>query len=302
MRAIPAEVGRWNRRFRIELDDGAAVEAVLYREDTLCISSQVGCAVGCPFCASGANGFARNLGAAELIGQVTAVRALGHDVARVTVSGVGEPLHNIDAVDDLVRWCRDHRIGPSLTTSGGPTARLARALALPHNGLTISTHAGTEETRARMVPRGPTLAALFDTLAAELPHLSRSRRRKVALAYLVLRDANDADAELDAFADRVLPLALDVHLYAYNPVPTSAHAPVPRARYEAIYERLTHRGLRVRMSSQARLESNGGCGTLIARNKGTGTKLHATKGQEPSCMQLSPCPQIACAPIAGRDR
>lgn len=264
MRLIPAQEGRFNRRFRVELDDGAAVEVVLYRGDTLCVSSQVGCAVACPFCASGANGLGRNLRIDELIGQVTQVRALGHEVARVTVSGVGEPLHNIEGVSELLGWCRSERIGPSVTTSGGPPARLARMLALPHNGLTISVHAGTEPVRARMVPRGPSLASLFEVLHQEAPRLSRSRRRKVALAYLLLREANDSDAEIDAFVARALPLELDVHLYAYNPVATSAHEPVSRARYEAVYERMTAAGLRVRMSSKARIESNGGCGTLVA--------------------------------------
>jgi 23S rRNA (adenine2503-C2)-methyltransferase len=86
----------------------------------------------------------------------------------------------------------------------------------------------------------------------------------VSLAYLVVSGLNDADGEIDAFLDRAVLLGRDVHLFAYNPVPTSAHAPVPRARYEAIYERMAATGLRVRMSSQARVEANGGCGTLVA--------------------------------------
>lgn len=261
-------VGSFNRRFRVELDDGARVEAVLYRGDTLCISSQVGCAVGCPFCASGADGFGRNLGVHELVGQVTTVREMGHDIARVTVSGVGEPLHNLGAVGELVAWCRAERIGPSLTTSGGPVSRLGDALTLPHNGLTVSVHAGTEDVRARLVPRGPSLGSLFDALGEAVTALSRSRRRKVALAYLALAGENDSDEEVDAFVDRAAPLLLPVHLYAYNPVPTSQNTAVSRARYEAIYARMTARGLRVRMSSKARVEANGGCGTLVAARRG----------------------------------
>ena len=263
MRLVCEEVGHFNRRFRVQLDDGAAVEAVHYRGDTLCVSSQVGCAVGCPFCASGANGFGRNLTPAEMREQVDGVRALGHEVVRVTVSGVGEPLHN-PAVVDFVHWCRRHEIGPSLTTSGGPLPRLREWLHRPHNGLTLSVHAGTEPVRRRMVPLGPPLGALFDTLATEMGHLSNSRRRKVAVAYLVLAGVNDDDAEIDAFVERVVPLGLDVHLYAYNPVPTSTLRGVSRGRYEAIYGRMTGAGLRVRMSSQARIEANGGCGTLVA--------------------------------------
>jgi 23S rRNA (adenine2503-C2)-methyltransferase len=265
MNLVEVDVSTFNRRFRVELDDGAAVEAVLYRGDTLCVSSQVGCAVRCPFCASGANGLKRGLTLDELWGQVEGVRALGHFVSRVTVSGVGEPLHNHEAVRDLVLRCRAQRIGPSLTTSGGPLTRLDEWLDLPHNGLTISVHAGTDAVRARLVPRGPALEPLFSLLGERLPTLSRSRRKKVALAYLAIAGSNDSEQELSAFVARALPLGLAVHLYAYNPVPTSQHAPLSRERYEQLYERLRGAGLVMRMSSQARLEQNGGCGTLVAQ-------------------------------------
>jgi 23S rRNA (adenine2503-C2)-methyltransferase len=260
------DVSVFNRRFRVELDDGAAVEAVLYRGDTLCVSSQVGCAVRCPFCASGANGLTRGLSLAELIGQLDAVRARGHRVERATVSGVGEPLHNHENVRAFVDSCRAQNVRVSLTSSGGPLPRLKEWLHAPHNGLTLSVHAGREQTRARTVPKGPSLAELFATVSAELPGLTRKRRKKLALAYLVLAGQNDSDDEIDAFIARATPLALAVHLYAYNPVPTSAQQPITRARYEAIYARMRDAGLTVRMSSQARIEANGGCGTLVALN------------------------------------
>jgi 23S rRNA (adenine2503-C2)-methyltransferase len=264
MQLHEVDVSTFNRRFRVDLDDGASVEAVLYRGDSLCVSSQVGCAVACPFCASGARGLSRGLSDAELWGQVEHVRARGLTVSRVTVSGVGEPLHNHQHVRSFVERCRVERILPSLTTSGGPLGRLREWLAFPHNGLTISVHAGQEQTRAQLVPNGPALAPLFELLRDSLPELTRKRRKKLALAYLTIAGANDTDEELDAFVARVLPLGLTVHLYAYNPVPTSPHRPLSRARYEQIYERMRAAGLCVRMSSQARIEANGGCGTLVA--------------------------------------
>ena len=167
----------------------------------------------------------------------------------------------------FLRWCRSEQLPPSLTTSGGPLERLVEALHGPHNGLTISVHAGTEEVRARAVPKGPALDPLFSTLAEQLPSMSRSRRKKIALAYLVVAGLNDTFEEVDAFATRarvLLPEPPTIHLYGYNPVPTSDFGPVPRSHYEALYERLTSANLRVRMSSVARRESNGGCGTLVA--------------------------------------
>ncbi len=268
MRLVEVSKSTFNVRFRVELDDGFAVEAVHYRGDTLCISSQVGCAVRCPFCASGAHGLLRQLSTEELWGQIEAVRERGLHVARVTVSGVGEPLHNHRAVHELVLRCRQQRIGPSLTTSGGPLERLSEWLALPHNGLTISVHAGSEEVRAQLVPKGPRLDDLFACLTERVPQLSRSRRKKIALAYLLVAEQNDSDAELAAFAKRARPLGLHVHLYAHNPVPTSEHRGVSRARYEEVYALLVAQGLRVHMSSQARIEQNGGCGTLVvSRNR-----------------------------------
>lgn len=261
-----SEASSTNRRFIVRLDDGSEVEAVAYRGDTLCISSQVGCAVACPFCASGANGLGRSLGGDELRFQIEAAQSLGLALKRVTLSGVGEPLHNHAESLALLAWVKAQGLGLSLTTSGGPISRLREWLHAPHNGLTVSVHAGTEETRARMVPKGPTLDVLFAALAEEQSTMTRKRKKKTALAYLLVRGQNDADGELDAFAERLLrlPSPLAVHLYDLNRVPTSPMRGVERARYEEIYGRLTDLGLQVRMSSQARLEENGGCGTLVA--------------------------------------
>ncbi len=271
-----APVGAGNVRHVVRLEDGAEIEAVVYRGDTACLSTQVGCGVRCPFCASGANGLSRSLSADEMMGVLALLEARGHAIARVTLSGSGEPLHASEACAEVVRRCHARRTPASITTSGGPLARLSAWLvpgAPPHNGITISVHAGMEATRTRMVPGGPPLAGLFTVLAEHLPNLPRKRRKKIALAYLVIEGANDSDAELDSFAELARPLGIATHLYAHNPVPTSTLRGVTRARYEAIYARLVERGLRVRMSSRARLESNGGCGTLVA--------LRATRGSSP---------------------
>ena len=269
-----AETSVQNRRFRAHFPDGAIVEAVLYRGDTLCLSTQVGCAVGCPFCASGARGLSRPLRGGELRGQVEAVRAAGHAPTKLTLSGIGEPLHVADAAS-FFAWARGEGLKVSRTTSGGPLSRLRAWLHRPHNGRTVSVHAGSEALRARLVPRAPALEPLFATLAEELPRLSARRRKKTALAYLLLRDASDAAEELDAFAARARPLGLPVHLYAHNPVPGAAHEGVSRAAYEEAYARLRARGLVVRMSSTARREANGGCGTLVPAGPGLSARRRA---------------------------
>jgi 23S rRNA (adenine2503-C2)-methyltransferase len=262
-----------NVRYALRAADGSEVEAVRYRGDTLCVSSQVGCGVRCPFCASGARGLGRSLDLAELIAQVDAVASVdARPLRRVTVSGVGEPLHNAAAIAAFVDAMRRRGIAVSLTTSGGAAdgARLRWALAeLPHRGLTLSVHAGTEPVRARLVPHAPTLSTLRAALEATLPALTAARRKKTALAYLLIAGENDADAELDAFAAWARPFGLAVHLYAMNAVPTSALRPATRAAYERAYARLSAPAedggrLRVRMSCRARTDPNGGCGTLVA--------------------------------------
>ncbi|MGZ5969214.1 MAG: hypothetical protein ACXWP4_16185, partial [Polyangiales bacterium] len=156
----------------------------------------------------------------------------------------------------------------------GPLPRLREWLRTePHQGITISVHAGTEPTRARMVPRGPDLESLFALLREELPHLSRTRKKRTALAYLLIAGENDGNEEVDAFVERARALDLFVHLYAYNPVGSSASRAVDRQRYEAIHAHMSAAGLTVRMSAQARIEANGGCGTLVAsRAAGRGSR------------------------------
>ncbi len=261
---VEAHHGPENQRYAIMLDDQARVEVVVYRGDSLCISCQVGCAVSCPFCASGAHGLARNLTFEELVAQVDLIREKHPDVARVTLSGVGEPLHNIDTVARFINWGRDQMLPVSLTTSGGPVRHLRLALSLPHRGLTVSVHAGSEATRKRLVPRGPSLKSLFTVLQEELKKLSSSRRRKLALAYLMLDGINDSDNEIDRFLALVQPLGVKIHLYAHNAINGDDIHHTSEIRYQKIFERMLKAGLNVRRSSQSRIQENGGCGTLLA--------------------------------------
>jgi 23S rRNA (adenine2503-C2)-methyltransferase len=261
---VDERVGTYNRKYGLRLRDDSQVEAVLYRGDSLCISSQVGCAVGCPFCASGAKGFGRNLSLDEMHAQVASVRARGAEVARVTISGVGEPLHNHGVVGQFIRESHAAGTPVSLTSSGGPLNRLREAFTWPHRGLSLSIHAGTQSARAKAVPRGPALEPLFATLAELLPLASARRRRRLALAYLLLEGVNESQDEIEAFVRLAQPLGVKVHLYAYNPVPTSDQARATETRYQEVYRYMCDSGLDVRRSSQARVEANGGCGTLVA--------------------------------------
>ncbi len=270
MRIASREVSDLNTRFVLELDDLSMVEAVVYRHHTLCVSSQVGCAVGCPFCASGKNGLLRNITFEEMVGQVELTQASAPELRRVTISGVGEPLHNIPTLERFLPWCRQQRLAPSITTSAGPLSKLQALFNMPHNGVTISVHAGSEPMRRQLVPRGPSLGALFKDLARVLPQLSKSRKRRVSLAYLLLDGVNDGQQETELFAQRALATGLSVYLYRLNHVPNSAYR---RSHvYDNVYDAWVQAGLEVRRSSLARVESNGGCGTLVACGGGASCK------------------------------
>jgi 23S rRNA (adenine2503-C2)-methyltransferase len=264
VRLVPQDSSSFNTKFAVELDDGAVVEAVVYRRHTLCVSSQVGCAVGCPFCASGRRGLLRNLTLDEMVAQVEQARPFEPSLQRITISGVGEPLHNAATVEAFLHWCRKQSLAPSLTTSGGTADKLRHFIDLPHNGLTVSVHAGSEPMRRKLVPHGPTLASVLDTVESAFPKLSRSRRRRLSLAYLLLEGWNDDPNETRAFAERARGIGASVYLYRLNPVAGSAFQPAREERYQQVVTAWRSAGLEVRRSSLARTEDNGGCGTLVA--------------------------------------
>ncbi len=259
---VPFDQG--NEKFVIPLGD-VRVEAVWYGSGTLCLSSQAGCAVGCPFCASGARGLRRNLSPSELEAQLEWALARGFEPRRLTLSGVGEPLHNAPAVLSFLDRCRSLNLPLSLTTTGGPLARLEEFVALPHNGLVLSLHAGRGDTHRRLVPRGPALEELWDCFAAGLGRLSRRRRRKMGVNYLLLAGVNDSEAELEAFARRLEPHPeITVHLLVCNPVPGSPYGSPPLERVAEVAARWRSRGLNVRLANRWRRQARGGCGTLLA--------------------------------------
>ena len=256
-----------NRRLLVPLAGGVAVEAVYYTSGTLCVSAQAGCAVGCPFCASGSRGLLRNLTAAEMSAQIEAVGAAGFVPERVTISGIGEPLHNLAAVSDFLAGCRLRHLPVSLTTCGTPLPSLQKLLQLPHNGVMLSLHAATAPTRRQLVPAGDDPAQLRQFLLSAWTGLARRRRRKIGINYLLLAGINDSDAELAALGDWLRPFPeLTVHLLAYNCLPELNLPFATSPRLEFWYGELSAAGVHVRRANRWRTQADGGCGTLYVRH------------------------------------
>jgi 23S rRNA (adenine2503-C2)-methyltransferase len=216
-------------KFVLALADGARVESVSMRTPrrlTFCVSSQVGCALGCRFCATGLMGLQRNLRADEIVAQVVTMGDyLGwqDDRFNIVFMGMGEPLVNLDAVAEAVRILHDERglnLGArriTISTSGiVPGIQKLAEMGL-QVGLAVSLHATTDELREQLMPvnkRWP-LAELLDTARA----YGETVGRRVTLEYTLLGGVNDTPADADRLAGFARALPSKVNLIPYNPVP-----------------------------------------------------------------------------------
>lgn len=214
--------GGMSEKVLFGLRDGYAVESVLIRRRdgyTACVSSQVGCAFACRFCASGQAGLKRNLGAGEIVEQVV---RLGRKVSRIVFMGIGEPLNNYDNVLGAIRILRDRRglgfptTGITVSTIGIPKA--LKALREEHLGinLTISLHATTDESRARLIPgsrKHPVDEVVGGALSWGLRH-----NRIVTFVYLLLPGFNDSEADLARLVALLRNQPARVNLMRWNAV------------------------------------------------------------------------------------
>ncbi|MEO5617026.1 MAG: 23S rRNA (adenine(2503)-C(2))-methyltransferase RlmN [Candidatus Eisenbacteria bacterium] len=263
------------QKFVLELSDGARVECVAMRTAnrmTLCVSSQVGCALKCSFCATGLMGLKRNLSAAEIVAQVMVMG--GHhdwsdDRFNIVFMGMGEPLANYRAVMDAIHILHDPRglnLGArriTVSTSGlVPQIRALAEEGLPL-GLALSLHATTDELRNELVPvnrRWP----LAELLPAAREYGERTGRR-VTLEYTLIAGVNDRDEDADRLSDVARQMPSKINLIPYNPVPgLGLERPSP-ATVEAFARRLYPRAPAVMIRNTLGGEIWAACGQLGAQ-------------------------------------
>jgi adenine C2-methylase RlmN of 23S rRNA A2503 and tRNA A37 len=233
----------------------------------VCISTQVGCAVGCRFCASSLLPFGRSLGVGELLGEIeTARRTLlpGQRLARVFYAGIGEPLLNYESVSEVVRylWAR-HGIASTVNTSGiVPSLERLLSERLPVN-LIVSIHAPNDELRTELIPlnkRYP-LADITRVLSRVPPWMF------VELKYLMLRGVNDSLAHADELARLVRDLPAVLTLQMYNRIDELSYDRSEAETIRGFAARLRAGGVRVEMFNSNIGESIGaGCGQLRLRD------------------------------------
>lgn len=256
-------------------DDGQPVEAVLMliaNRATVCVSTQVGCAVGCSFCASGRLGLRRSLTAEEMVDQVLhfarVLRGDERSVTNVVFMGMGEPFH---VYDETLRACRllndpsGFRLAAraiSVSTAGvvpGIDRFAAEPLQL---NLAVSLHAATDELRDRLVPLNR-VHTLEDVFAACRRYVEITRR-KLLFEYVVLRGVNDTPAQVAALGQRLRRPLYHLNLIAYNDVGGGFSRPTGR-EMEDLRRRLERAGASVTVRRSPGGDIDAACGQLALR-------------------------------------
>jgi 23S rRNA (adenine2503-C2)-methyltransferase len=270
-------------KLALEMADGHRVEAVHMprpKEDrrvTYCISSQVGCALGCTFCATGAMGIVRNLTAGEIVGQVlTLMRELGPERGEeinIVFMGMGEPLHNLAHVHRAITLlCHPQGTGLSpwritVSTAGLVSGLEKLAKMTPRPLLAVSLNATTDAARSATMPvnRAWNLARLRQALDGwEL-----KRHERLLFEYVMLAGVNDTLEDADRLAEWLGELRHrhTVNLIPMNEHPSSAFAEPPEARVHAFASRLHGLGCFVTVRRSRGRDVQGACGQLARREE-----------------------------------
>jgi 23S rRNA (adenine2503-C2)-methyltransferase len=264
------------------LFDGALVESVLMRYPgrvTMCISSQAGCGMNCPFCATGQAGLTRNLSTAEIVEQVLAgARSLERGdvaggpgrVSNIVFMGMGEPLANYGAVVESVRRISQPQPGGLGISARGLTVStvglVPRMRQLAGEGvpvtLAVSLHAPDDELRDTLVPVN-TRWPVAEVLDAAWAYADATHRR-ISIEYALIKDINDQEWRAELLADLLVGHLVHVNLIPLNPTPGSKWTASTHEDERAFVRTLERRGVPVTVRDTRGREIDGACGQLAA--------------------------------------
>ena len=258
-----------SERLLLQLADGQSVESVLLPPHGLCVSTQVGCAVGCLFCMTGQGGLLRQLGSAEIVAQVVLARTR-RAVNKVVFMGMGEPAHNLDNVLEAIELLGTAGgIGHKnlvFSTVGDARAfdRLPRGRVKP--ALALSLHSTRAELRERLLPRAPRLAP--DELVARADDYARATGYPVQLQWTLLAGINDGDEEIEGLVRLLAGRRAVLNLIPYNAVDGLDFERPSWERAAAMARTLHRRGVLTKLRRSAGQDVEAGCGQLRARALG----------------------------------
>ncbi|HEY0914908.1 MAG TPA: RNA methyltransferase [Solimonas sp.] len=262
--AHPSEDG--SERLLLGLRDGQTIESVLLAREGLCVSTQVGCAVGCVFCMTGRTGLIRQIGSAEIVAQVVLARQR-RPVNKVVFMGMGEPAHNLDAVLEAIDL---------LGTSGGighknlvfstvgdlrVFERLPKGAVKP--ALALSLHTTDAALREKLLPRAPRIAPA--ELVALGEEYARATGYPIQYQWTLLDGINDGPAELEGIVRLLKGRYAVLNLIPYNAVDDLPFRRPAWERAREIAGELHGRGVLTKLRQSAGQDVDGGCGQLRAR-------------------------------------
>ena len=253
-------------RLLVELADGQMVESVLLPRGGLCISTQVGCAVGCVFCMSGRAGLLRQLGSAEIVAQVVLARKR-RAVSKVVFMGMGEPAHNLDNVLEAIDLLGlQGNIGHKnlvFSTVGDLRVfeRLAKETVKP--ALALSLHTTDATLRARLLPRAPQIA--IEELVERAEAYARATSYPVQYQWTLMEGVNDSDAEVEGIARLLSGKYAIMNFIPFNDVDGLDYRRPSAERTAFMVQALKRHGILARIRDSAGQEIEGACGQLRAR-------------------------------------
>jgi 23S rRNA (adenine2503-C2)-methyltransferase len=256
----------------LRLSDDQAIECVLIQEDrrrTACISTQVGCGMGCVFCASGLNGVARNLTPGEILEQLVRLRNLlpnDERLSHIVVMGMGEPLANLDnllAALETAGTKDGLGIGArhvTISTVGLP-AKIRRLADLGKQyHLAVSLHAPDDILRTRIVPTNPKTG--LEAILAAADYFFEKTGRQVTYEYVLLRDLNDSRSHARALAKLLGNRIAHVNVIPFNDVPGLPYRRPSQEALDAFLDELRKSGISVKVRKRKGSEIDAACGQL----------------------------------------
>jgi 23S rRNA (adenine2503-C2)-methyltransferase len=254
-------------RLLVGLHDGQTVESVLLPRGGLCVSTQVGCAVGCVFCMSGRDGLMRQLGSAEIVAQVVLARSL-RAVSKVVFMGMGEPAHNLDNVLEAIQALGRHgniaHKNLVLSTVGDARVfeRLPQETVKP--ALAVSLHTTDARLREQLLPRAPKME--IPELVQQAEAYARATHYPTQYQWTLIEGVNDGDDELERLAGLLAGKYAVMNFIPFNAVDgLSFRRPSPE-RIAHILHGLNRRGIYTRIRDSAGQDVEGACGQLRARS------------------------------------
>ncbi|NHC38387.1 23S rRNA (adenine(2503)-C(2))-methyltransferase RlmN [Bacillus sp. MM2020_1] len=268
-------------KFLFKLQDGNLIETVLMRQKyglSVCVTTQVGCNIGCSFCASGLLAKSRDLSSGEIVEQIMNVqlhldkKGHGETVSHVVVMGIGEPFDNFENLLDFIKVIKDdkglaiaaRRI--TVSTSGLADKLYEFTDTKLQVNLAVSLHAPNNELRTRIMKINRAIP--IEKLMKAMEYYIEKTNRRITIEYILLRDVNDHKQEAEQLAELLRPLGQQVYvnLIPYNPV--DEHSQYQRSEQESVlsfYDTLKKGGVNCKIRQEHGTDIDAACGQLRSK-------------------------------------